>query len=824
MAEAFDLPDEQDETDEHEQDEALDLAMLDALAMTIAEKRREAISGRAQCGIEQEWAEDQEFYEGIDDANRGESGGYRSKPPGQIGLGDEGEEGDDSTSSTVFPNITRPYVDAAAARVGDMLLPTDDRAWQIKPTPVPELMDLAESLPTKTERDEISKRYDNEAQGPERANAVMKDEADLIKSKLPKDIQGQVESEAMNTFGEGSPAYQGEEDYQMRLQKTYLDLADSITADMEVATKGAKNAERRIDDWHTECQYHTHMRDVIEGTSRLGTGVAKGPIPVKKQHMAFKNGKIIIEEVIKPVTLCVNVRNCYPDPGCGESVHNGAYHFERDDITSKTLMQLRGQPNYHTEMIDLVLEEGPYKVTREVAETDGVDGMIGLIRRDKKNLYEIWYGYVHITRTEAEEAGIEIPEEMGNYPLIPVDVTMVNNHIIKIVMNHLDTGEYPYDYMVWQKRAGLPYGIGVARQLRTPQRILTAALRNLMDNAGLAGGPMWAYLEGVMEPIDGVPELRPRKGWMINLDMVNDPRMIEYALRYIDMPMKTQDLQSIIDMALRMAEDVTGLPSLMQGNQGSAPDTVGGMTILNNNASTVLRRIARLFDDKVTEPHVRRYYTYLLQYGEEDGEKAEFVIDARGSSALVERDINNDAIQQMGGMVTNPIFGMDPQKWFIEWLKSNRLDPNRFKYDDQEWKETVEKLVASSQKPDSAVEVAQIRAESAAQVQDSKNQIEEARLALSNEKDNRDSDFKEAKQLMDQELAIAFRTLDKEIEDATTSAKEREIMQKIRGDLAEAAMKIEAQFKMQQAGQGGEIATPPIEPAGRAPDGQSYAK
>ena len=35
--------------------------------------------------------------------------------------------------ATLLPNITRPYTDAASARVGDMLLPTDDRNWALKP-------------------------------------------------------------------------------------------------------------------------------------------------------------------------------------------------------------------------------------------------------------------------------------------------------------------------------------------------------------------------------------------------------------------------------------------------------------------------------------------------------------------------------------------------------------------------------------------------------------------------------------------------------------------------------------------------------------------
>jgi hypothetical protein len=79
-----------------------------------------------------------------------------------------------------------------------------------------------------------------------------------------------------------------------------------------------------------------------------------------------------------------------------------------------------------------------------------------------------------------------------------------------------------------------------------------------------------------------------------------------------------------------MAEDVTGLPQIMQGQQGQAPETVGGMQILQNNAGTVLRRIAKTYDDRITEPHVRRYYEWLMTYGD-DAEKGDFQIDARGS-------------------------------------------------------------------------------------------------------------------------------------------------------------------------------------------------
>ena len=99
----------------------------------------------------------------------------------------------------------------------------------------------------------------------------------------------------------------------------------------------------------------------------------------------------------------------------------------------------------------------------------------------------------------------------------------------------------------------------------------------------------------------------------------------------------------------------------------------------------MLRRFARLFDDLLTEPHLRRYYNYLLKFGEDD-EKGEFVIDARGSSALVERDIHAQELLTLGEFALNPAFNIDPEKWMSEFLKSKRLEPRRFEYDDDDKK------------------------------------------------------------------------------------------------------------------------------------------
>ena len=75
---------------------------LDALGLSLSRTRSEAIAGRETSGIENEWLEDEEHYEGIDEANRGEMAAWRSKPAGQAALRSD----DDTGNEDILPDVT----------------------------------------------------------------------------------------------------------------------------------------------------------------------------------------------------------------------------------------------------------------------------------------------------------------------------------------------------------------------------------------------------------------------------------------------------------------------------------------------------------------------------------------------------------------------------------------------------------------------------------------------------------------------------------------------------------------------------------------------
>ena len=580
-----------------------------ALINTLISKRREAVSGRASSGIEEEWTEDEEHYQGIDDANRAYQNAnqlYRSQKS-QILTGQSAQK-NESGRSVVFLNITRPYVDAASARVADMLLPVDDRCWEIKPTPLPQ----------------------------------------LSPGKL---------SELAQSMGLTDPAQ----------------LQDQIDRQVAAATEAAKRMQEAIEDPLVESNWHGEVRQVIEDAARIGSGVLKGPFPVQRTVRMTQKDPITglttmvkIEE-IQPASKRIDCWNFFPDPACGENIHNGSYTWERECISKRQIKGLLSDPSYDAEALRAALKEGPSRV-REGTEA---------VYRPGDDEYEMWIFYGYCARDQLAALGVELDDEEEDR--LPTMAVLINDRLVKCVMSPQENGDFPYDVLAWQRRPGMPWGVGISRQIRTTQRMLNAATRAMMDNGGLSAAPQTIIGNGIT-PADGRWTLSPGKVWRAETNAtVQDVRG---AFSAFVVPSVQNELMNIITFAQKMAEDTTGMPAMLQGIKGDAPNTLGGMQMQNNNATSVLRRIAKRFDDYMTKPHIQRYFDWMMMYSDDESIKGDFQVDVRASSALVERDAQQQFLMSLLQVAANPVYRLDPAKLAAELCKGQRLDPNNFQMDE----------------------------------------------------------------------------------------------------------------------------------------------
>ena len=760
-----------DEEPETENQKSERQEKLRGLSIHLAGNRAEHIADREMSGIESEWKEDEEYYEGIDNANRGESSNGMSggKPLGQASVQDNNQVG-----STIFLNIVRPYCDAASAKFGEALMPTDDKAWEVNHTPIPDLIGISKgNLPTAVKRGLKTMFKDDEiAQG--------------------KEIQSLVD-------------------------KALEELAEA----KEVAAK----ISAVIEDWHIEAQYHTSNRIIFDDITQGGSGVLKGPFQVRKKTIAYVEGELVTEDKLVPSWKRISKWNLYPAPGCGQNIHNGSGIWECDDITHKELHGLIGVENYNEQEIMEVLTEGPHKATKEQPKAND-STVSGLKKRDTKKLYQIWYYHGMLTKEEMEAANVKHP---GAEMFYDAKITMVNNRIIRAVLNPMETGDFPYDVMVWQRREGSPFGISLGRQIRTPQRMINAAARNLMNNAGLAGGPQFVINKNKIYPEDGVWEMVPLKFWIVEEDA--DISSIDEVFKIVTVPIMQGELSAIISLGLKFAELTSGLPMIMQGQVSSdTPDRVGIVNILDNNGSSVLRRVARLYDDLVTEPNLRRTHRYLLQRHEDDTlKRTEFQIDARGSSALVEKAQHYQALVEVAklGLQNDPKNDIDPRKLSKEMLRSLRLDPKNFKFDDDEWKEMVGKwnelLQSMEAQGDPRTAIAQLNAQARQYVADKNAETQAARTemigAIAVGKMDMDKELAE----QEAQLTLLLKGSDESLDSMNLEGDLKISADSIKAKLATEVMKIQNTLRLvRENARADQLPRPPLEPPGRAKAGESY--
>lgn len=664
--------------------------LLAQIGIAIGAKRDAAVAARLASGIEDIWRECEEAYVGIDDANRAEFKDAKwSKPVSMDGPvttdAKNRRQRNPDYKSTVFVRLTARYVDAGAAKLGEILLPPDDKAFSFSEMPVPELL-RAKLDKSQVVHDGMGNvpltrpAQPGEAVPPQPQLAPGPAAPPAAALPAPATAPAAGGAVAAGAGGQPQPAQPP------RVPLTVADLAEEA---IEQARDKAKRAEEQVYNWMVESQYTSQMRKVIFDSARCGPGVLKGPIPNCKRAMAFNNRKLVIQDNIVPGVTWVDFWNIYPDPACGENIHDGDHILELDYLSERQLRKLKDQPGYIASQIDQVLEEGPDKSAQNGGESNRPEDL-----RQRKGRYKVWYWYGSIKREEIEciynttYAGEDLKTARSDLAdgqdLVYAIVTLVNDSVIKATLNPLDSGEFPYHIMPWQRRAGHWAGIGVGEQIRTPQRMLNATTRAMLNNAGKASGSQIILNRKMVTPANGDWTITPDKLWFAVTDMVNPD--VRAAFMAVDIPIQTDPLMKMINYALQLAEESTSIPLVTQGQSGeTTPDTLGATQLQNNNANQLLRSIGYTVDDNITEPLVRQFYEwYLMDPDIDPDDKGEFEINAHGSAALVERAIAIQNITQMGAMALNPAYGIDPKRWMKQKIKADRLNPEDFQYTPEE--------------------------------------------------------------------------------------------------------------------------------------------
>jgi hypothetical protein len=536
---------------------------------------------------------------------------------------------DNPERSRAFINMARNKTNGWRARLSDLLFPADDKNWGIGPTPVPELIDSAQSLA---------------------------DEAAAADAKVEQELEAANQAEAAGNEAEANAMLQHATQV-AELAKALSEKERGLRHELETAKRAAEHMAREIDDQLTESKYPARARDVIDDGCKLGVGILKSPITASKPKRSWQRGEGNVYQLQavgedRPEARRVDPWAFFPDMNAS-SPEEWEFTFERHLPTKKELRKLTKTLGFDKRAVrDLLSEDGPEKGSNNnlnhLSDLRALNGEEAISGR-----YVLWEYHgplevediVHLLRAAGRDADADAFEQ-DHDPLEEHMVVMYfcNGRVLKISTDYvLDSGESLYSVFQFERGEGsVLSAIGVPRIMLMALRALNGAWRMTLDNAALSAGPQIVVDKTQVEPENGSWKLTPRKVWH---KKSGDASPNSRPFEMFDIPNNQPQLTAIIELALKFIDDETALPLIAQGEQGQhVSQTLGGMSMLMNSANVVFRRVVKNWDDDVTTPTIRRFYDWNMQFSEKDHIKGDMQVEARGTSVLLVREIQSQQL------------------------------------------------------------------------------------------------------------------------------------------------------------------------------------
>ncbi len=444
----------------------------------------------------------------------------------------------------------------------------------------------------------------------------------------------------------------------------------------------ASKMELEIDDVLTQCQYNGEQRKLIEDGVRLGTGVIIGPFPKNQpvrswQPNAAGTSSLVVSTKALPASWSVPPWEVWFDPACGNDHQRGQGFYNRRFVTRKELRALVGLKGYDENAIAEVMRLKPTR-------TNVTEGRVTHDPSEEES-YEMW-----VYCGEVEPDQMELMSEAMGDPLRDVEsaiVIMIGDTVIGAMKSWIVDGSLPVDVWNWRKADDSPYGYGLPDEMGHQQRVVNSAWRQVMDNARLAvGGQLVIKRKGIV-PQNNSYDMEPMKVWLASDDLDD----VTKAMHMFEFASHVQELLAIATAAMQFADQETSMPQIMGGEKGTAPETVGGMIMLYNNANVVLRLRVKLYDDCVTRPHISRHYDWHMANNPKREIKGDMEVDARGSTALLEKDTQNQATLNLANVTSNPRYApfLDPKEELRTILKAFKVTPEDIMLSDAKIEENL---------------------------------------------------------------------------------------------------------------------------------------
>jgi hypothetical protein len=463
-------------------------------------------------------------------------------------------------------------------------------------------------------------------------------------------------------------------------RQTLID--EAIIGAKNIATKDAARATDALDDELVEGGFYRALEEFVLSFSIFPVAVLKGPFYKSARRIKYgedKRARVVTRPVL--AFSCPSPFDLWFSPGVSEAGDGDI--FERVRLSKADLQALARLPSYDGKAISAFIAANP----------DGYspvfDSTVESARRDEENrdtqmendsnLYAVleFHGFVDhqtivseplispdvveaalaLTADPDEIEAAEAAEDSGiddSQLALHVTVRMLGSVVISAHLNP-DPLERPiYQTAAYEAVPGSVYGRGLPEAIEDSQNLGNAAMRAVVNNMGLASGPMVGVNTGVMAETQNTTKLHPWK----QFHFVSDPAApTAPPLLFFQPSDNSGALLNVIERAMQHADETSAIPRYAAGSEraGGAARTASGLAQLQGNVARLVKFTAKAIDNRVLAPILSYLYDMKMLSDETGMFRGDETIRPLGVQAAQKAESERMRALEFLSITANPI-------------------------------------------------------------------------------------------------------------------------------------------------------------------------
>ena len=552
----------------------------------------------------------------------------------------------DGARSKVFVGLTRTKVMSAYSRIIDLMFQNGEIFFSIDPTPIPDL--------------------------------------DPMQAARMREIATQQVMQASQQMDPNM----NQDLVQARMQELEEELKK---AEKRVAESAAESMTLDIQDQLIESNAEQKLKESILEACIFGSGACKaGTVRIDRKQSYSKmtdpeTGEegfaLTMVEQPMPEVESVSIFDLYPDPYC-TSLQDCDGLFRRHVLTRRQFRELADLPQFDSGMVKYLLKTNRAGNHTEEDHEQTRRRIAGINKHSESNRFEVMEYWGCVDGYELKEHGVNLPESADLSADFGACVWICSGKVIKIMLNPIKGYDIPYHIFPYERSPHQFWGTGVPRMMRDSQGTMNAATRIWLDNLAMSSAPMCEINTDLLAAGEDPTDIHP---WRVFLREGGDGSMP--MVRWYQPIANANGLNQIVEIFRRFADETTSLPSYTHGEQSSGLNkTATGMSMLMGAANVALKSTIKNLDDFLMEPMITALFHWNMEFGVNEKSKGDLKIIARGSTALVQKEIQSQRLLQFLSLVSNPEDNpqVDRNSLLREIASSMEIDPEKFLKTDEQ--------------------------------------------------------------------------------------------------------------------------------------------